>query len=225
MAGYYVHLSMCGGQTLNNRSFVLGVEAPDMLKKHVKFCGSLDGARAKYNALRTNEMPEYQDLMERILQKETADSSDGLHYGLSSNPDILACWESLSESQRANPFYRGYVYHLISDKAIYARQRIDDKFREVMQANRNNPNIAELQKSEVQKLHNDWDRTNALVRDTYGVSLTDEVKELGVVQFIDEGELNYIDWVILKDTIDWFRTFNPLDDDMNIIIDTVLNNI
>ena len=215
---------MCGGESLNNRSFVLGVEAPDMLKKHVKFFNGLDGARAKYNALRTNDMPEYNELMERILQKETADSSDGLHYGLSSNPDVRACWANLSESQRANPFYRGYVWHLISDKAIYARQRIDDKFREVMQASRNNPNIAELQKSEVQKLHRDWDRTNALVRDTYGVALTDEVKELGVVQFIDEGELNYIDWAILKDTIDWLRTFDPLDD-MNIIIERVLNNI
>lgn len=110
MPGYYIHFASCGGHSLKNRSFVLGVEAPDILKKHVKFCGGIEEAHAKYDSLRTSEMPEYCELQARILQKETANSNEGLHYGLSSQPDVKACWFGLSETQMANPFYRGYVW-------------------------------------------------------------------------------------------------------------------
>ena len=55
--------------------------------------------------------------------------------------------------------------------------------------------------------------------------LVDEVKELGVVQFIEEGELVYVDWHILKDTIDYLRTFDPLGGDMDSIIEDVLGSI
>lgn len=80
--------------------------------------------------------------------------------------------------------------------------------------------------NERKKLHADWDKTNALVRDTYlEVTLPDEVKELGVVQFIEEGELVYVDWHILKDTIDYLRTFDPLGGDMDSIIEDVLGSI
>lgn len=75
MPGYYLHLAACGGKSLENRTFVLGVEAPDMLKKHVKFCGGIEEARAKYESLRTSEMPEYCELQPRILQKENADNN------------------------------------------------------------------------------------------------------------------------------------------------------
>lgn len=42
----------------------------------------MEQARAKYNSLCTSEMPEYSKLLPRILQKETAYSNEGLHYGL-----------------------------------------------------------------------------------------------------------------------------------------------
>ncbi len=202
MPGYYLHFAACGGDSLKNRSFVLGVEAPDILKKHVKVCGGIEAAHAKYDSIRTSEMPEYCELQARILQKERADSNEGLHYGLSSKPDIRACWSGLSETQKANPFYRGYVWHLITDAIMYGRLNIDAKFMKVLQENKGNPNLEEVKMNEREKLHADWDKTNALVRDTYPeVTLPDEVKELGVVQFIEEGELVYVDWHILKDTI------------------------
>ena len=226
MPGYYLHFAACGGDSLKNRSFVLGVEAPDILKKHVKVCGGIEAAHAKYDSIRTSEMPEYTELQSRILQKERADSNEGLHYGLSSKPDIRACWSGLSETQKANPFYRGYVWHLITDAIMYGRLNIDAKFMKVLQENKGNPNLEEVKMNEREKLHADWDKTNALVRDTYPeVTLPDEVKELGVVQFIEEGELVYVDWHILKDTIDYLRTFNPLGGDMNSIIEDVLGSI
>lgn len=75
--------------------------------------------------LRTSEMPDYNKLLPRIQQKETASNNEGLHYGLSSNPDIKTCWKSLSEAQKANPFYRGYVWHLLTDAiccTVYKRR-------------------------------------------------------------------------------------------------------
>lgn len=225
MPGYYIHLAACGGHSLENRSFVLDVEAPDILKKHVKVYGGIDAAHAKYNELRTKEMPEYSELQPRIQQKEAANSNDGLHYGLSSQPNVKACWYSLSEKQKSNPFYRGYVWHLLTDAIMYRRLDIDAKFQKVMDENKDHQDVEELWKSEVKKLHTDWDKTNALVRDTYPEALlTDEVKELGVVQFIAEGDLVYVNWPLLKATIDYLRTFDPLDGNMERIIDNVLNS-
>lgn len=226
MPGYLLHLASCGGHSLKNRSFVLGVEAPDILKKHVNFCGGIEEAHAKYDSIRTSEMPEYCELQPRIQQKETANSNEGLHYGLSSQPDVKACWSGLTDMQNANPFYRGYVWHLLTDAIMYRRLDIDAKFQKVLDENQGHPDINALQKGEVKKLHADWDKTNAHVRDTYPeVSLPDEVKELGVVQFITEGDLVYVDWPLLKETIDYLRTFDPLNGDMESIIETVLNSI
>lgn len=226
MPGYYLHLAACGGHALENRSFVLGVEAPDILKKHVKVCGGIDGARAKYESLRTDDAPDYHELEARVQQKERYGSTDGLHYGLSSSPDVKAFWNGLSEHQKSNPFYRGYAWHLLTDAIMYGRLNIDAKFQKFLEANQGVPNIEELQKGEVKKLHADWDKTNARVRDTYPeVSLPDEVKELGVVHFITEGELVYVDWALLKDTIEYLRTFDPMNGDMDVIIETVMNSI
>lgn len=226
MPGYYVHLAACGGNLLKNRSFELGVEAPDMLKKHVKCCGGILGARVKYESLRTKDMPDYSELQPRIEQKEKANCDDGLHYGLSSKPNVEVCWNSLTKKQKANPFFRGYVWHLLSDYIMYSRLNIDAKFQKFLDANQGHPNIEELIKGEVERLHSDWNRTNAWVRDTYPeVSLTDEIMELGVVQFINEGTLIYVDWNILKETIDYLRSFDPLNGDMEKIISTVLRSI
>ena len=226
MPGYYLHLAACGGNSLENRSFVLGVEAPDILKKHVNFFGGIEEANARYDSLRTGEMPEYRELQPRIQQKETANNTAGLHYGLSSSPNVRAFWNSLSKTQQKNPFYRGYCWHLLTDAIMYGRLDFEAKFQKVVYENCEQLDINKLMKEEIKKLHADWDKTNARVRNTYPeVSLPDEVKELGVVQFIDKGELVYVDWSILKSTIDYLRTFDPLNGDMERIIEEILNNI
>lgn len=220
MPGYYLHLAACKGNTLKNRSFVLGVEAPDLLKKHFKIYGNVVEARKKYETLKTADMPDYGELETRIQQKETVNSTTGLHYGVSSNPDIYECWNSLSETQKNNPFWRGYIWHLLTDKFIYSKLDIDAKFQKILDNNKNATNM----QTEVKKLHTDWDKTNAKVRDTYPeICLPEEVKELGVVQFIEEGNLFYIDWTVLKEAIDFLRNFNPLSTDMDYIIKTILN--
>lgn len=226
MPGYYLHLSACGGHSLENRSFVLGVEAPDILKKHVKVYKGIEGAQAKYESLRTAEMPQYGELLPRIQQEETLNSNEGLHYGMSSRPDVRACWAGLTKEQKANPFYRGYVWHLLTDAIMYGRLDIDAKFQKVLIKKQGSPDMEAIRKSEAKKLHADWDRTNARVRETYPeVVLPEEVKELGVVQFITEGDMAYVDWSLLKATIDYMRSFDPINGNMDVIIETVLNSI
>lgn len=221
MPGYYVHYASCYPRSLENRSFVLGLEAPDILKKHIKVYG-VDGARAKYNSIRTDDMPEYDELLPRILQKENVNSKDGLHYGVSSNPDVKTCWSNFSDEQKKNPFYMGYVTHLLQDLVIYRKLDIDSKFQKVLEQYDSDVNIDSIMKAEVKKLHDDWDKTNALVRDNYPeVVLSDEVKELGVVKYINEGDLVYVDWHALKKCIEYLRTFDTLNGDMDSIIETV----
>lgn len=225
MPGYYVHLASCGGTTLGNRNFVLGVEAPDILKKYVKILGGIDGVRAKYEAICTKDSPKFQELEERIKQKERYGSTDGLHYGLSSSPNIMAFWNTLSDQQRRNSFYKGYAWHLLTDAIIYQRLAIDKKFQIFLEKNAQKPNLEQLREGEVKKLHTDWDKINALIHETYPeVSLTEEVKELGVVKYIHGEELVYVNWPILKVTIDYLRNFDPINGDLLAIIKTIMNN-
>ena len=221
MPGYYLHLAACGGKLLENRSFVLGVEAPDILKKHFKDAGGdIEKARAKYDSLKTFDMPEYSDFEVRVQQKELRGKLEGMHYGKSSSTNVRAFWNSLSDGQKRNTFYRGYAWHLLTDAIMYAKLDIDARFAKVLGDKLYDE---ELRWNEVEKLHLDWDKTNTLVRTTYPeVALTPEVEELNVVGF-ETGELVYVDWNILKETIDFLRTFDPLNGDMEEIMEVVLN--
>jgi len=223
MANYTGHQAGCRPDALKNRSFVIGLESPDLLKKYAK--NGIDYAREKYEQIKTSDMPDFSELEVRVQQKERAGSSEGLHFGLSSCPDIMACWNSFSEEQKNHPYYRGYFWHVLQDLVTYAKQDIDAKFQKVLDENEGNPNIVEIKKAEVKKLHADWDKVNRPIMDTYpDVTITPEVKELGVVQFT-EGSLVYIDWVELKKTFDWLRTFDPLNGNMEEIIATVMTEI
>ena len=105
MPGYYLHLAACGGKLLENRSFVLGVEAPDILKKHLKDAdGDIEKARAKYDSLRTGDMPDYSDFEVRVQQKESRGKREGMHYGKSSSTNVKAFWNSLTEEQKKQAF-------------------------------------------------------------------------------------------------------------------------
>lgn len=217
MPGYYIHFAACNSKSRENVSFLRGIEAPDILKKHFRMYGT-SGARQKYDFLQTPEMPDYKVLEERIQQKEKIGSTDGLHYGVSSQPNVGAFWKSLSNQERANPFYKGYLWHLITDAVVYALLDIDKKFEQVIKQTPPDVNIDELRKTETKKLHSDWDRLNACVRDRYpDVVLTQEVLELGVVNFIEDKNFSYVNPFVVYKGIDYLRSFNPIEADENII--------
>ena len=114
MPGYYVHLASCNKEARKNRSFVCGVEVPDLLKKYYQLYG-LEGTKEKYNLIKTPEMPDFKVLSPRVQQQETNLGQDGMHYGWSSNPDYKCFLNNLSDSDKNNPFYRGYLWHLLTD--------------------------------------------------------------------------------------------------------------
>ena len=76
---------------------------------------------------------------------------------------------------------------------------------------------------EKEGLHSDWDKTNFLIQERYGVELTPEVVELNVVGFINDSTLCYVDWKIVKNVIDNLRRINPLWVDMMDLIDMTID--
>lgn len=66
MPGYLIHLASCQTKLLKNRSFVLGVEAPDLLKKYYKMTKDINEVQKKYETLKTEDMPDFERLSKRI---------------------------------------------------------------------------------------------------------------------------------------------------------------
>ena len=118
------------------------------------------------------------------------------------------------------------MWHLLTDIVVYTNLDIHSKFELVLQEYVGQKNLDELKKDELDKLHLDWDKTNSKLIKTYPeVCLTDEVEELGIVKFIDSDKLFYVDWNVIKEAIDYLRSFNPLDDNINQIICDILSSI
>lgn len=60
--------------------------------------------------------------------------------------------------------------------------------------------------------------------DTYpDIILTSEVIELGILKFIDDVKINYIDWNIIKFLTDYMIVFEPLNQNIDAIIEDVMN--
>lgn len=224
MPGYYVHLAASNPLSRQNISFTRGLESPDLLKKYYKSYG-LNGARKKYNLLKVEDMPDFSSFELRIKQKESKNSKDGLHYGLSSNPDIMLFWNSLTLEQKKNPFYIGYLWHLLTDLLMYKCLDIDRRFEEAMQ-NCSSDNILEFRKQEINRLHDDWDKINAMIHEEYpDVELTYEILELGIVKFINSKHFNYIDYDIIKYIIDYLRKYNPLEENIDGILANIIGSL
>lgn len=222
MPGYYIHLAGVNKKLRNNRDFIIGVEAPDLLKKYYNLYG-LDGARDKYNSIKTMAMPDFSKFEERVQQVENSLNNNGMHYGTSSNPDIWYYWNSLDAREQINPFFIGYLWHLLEDLLIYKYLDIDKKSKLLMERFKDAKDFKELMKIERDNLHKDWDKTNAMVRKEYpDVVLTPEVIELDVIHFIDCEQTKYIDWNIIKIIIDYFRLVNPLEDNIINIINDIM---
>jgi len=227
MPGYYVHFASANPKTSTNKSFLCGIEAPDLLKKYFSLYG-LEGAKEKYNAIKTNEMPEFSKFEVRLQQKELAENNTGLHYGVSSQPDIYSFWNSLTEEEKKNPFYIGYLWHLLTDMLTYAYLEIGKRFdetvtKEIIKQNLSKENWMELRKKETSKLHADWDKTNAKIKSTYpDVIIPEEIEELKIVKFINDDSITYVDWYIIKSIIDFMRSFHPLEENIDKVIEEVI---
>lgn len=223
MPGYYVHLASCNPSALKNKSFVRGIELPDLLKKYYESYG-IEGTRAKYNNLKTNEMPDFSYFESRIKQAESKNNNGGLHYGLSSNPDCFLFWNSLTFEQKKNPFYIGYLWHLLTDFLFYKCLDIESKFEDNLKKYLN-INYSEFEKDEIKKLHEDWDKINYMICKEYpDVELPEEILELGIVKFINHSKFNYVDYDTIKFLLNYLRKYNPISQSVDDIIIDIMNS-
>lgn len=202
--------------------FLLGIEAPDIFKAWVKSLG-IDGARHKYNDLKTPGMPEFSRFEGRAQEKETVSSDAGMHYGVSSAPNLLKFWDDLSPEEKASPFFRGYLCHLTADKVIYQVIGINEKFQEYFEKNKTGDEERNkaLMKGAKDELHHDWDIINERVKENYGFTFTPEVKELGVVKF-EEGELKWIAYEDIERAIESLRRLDFLNGDPDLLLEEIL---
>ena len=222
MPGYLIHSGACNIQT-RARSFMIGVEAPDILKKWLKMYG-VEGTRKKYDSIKTDDMPDFSELEERVQQKEIAGRTDGMHYGVSSKPDVWFFWNSLTQQQQENKFYRGYLWHLLTDYLIYAWIKISDKLKKFKALYADNSNLDELVSKEIQKLHNDWDHINVLLVLEYpDIEISPEIKELNIMNFLNDNQpIVYADWYTIKTALHYLRGCYPLKSDPNLLIHYIL---
>lgn len=193
MPGYIIHLATLTEKERENKDFVKGVLAPDILKKWYKiYNGDLAQVEEKYSKwAKDGNLPPFSVFKERLLQEETSHGTTGMHYGQSSNPSLNAFVED-PIVDLSNPFWKGYFKHLIGDLALYKTLGIKKKFNAAWKNFENLPNAKELYEAERDKLHNDWDILNDLYIKQYNISLPEEVLELNVVGF-NTGELVYVD--------------------------------
>ena len=70
-------------------------------------------------------MPKFERFTERLSEPERPEESSGMHYGTQQNPDIMYLWETCTEKERRDPFWRGYTWHLLVDHVIY--QECDER--------------------------------------------------------------------------------------------------
>lgn len=223
MPGYYIHLAASNKLARKNRSFICGVEMPDLLKHYSKLY-KLDDIRQKYDDIKTKDMPDFSFFEARVQQKEKNNSSDGMHFGWSSNPDISFFWNSLTDSQKQNPFFIGYLWHLLTDLLIYTYLDIDTKFVNFNLEHANDKNLNDLINLEMKKLHDDWDKTNDKICKMYpDVVIPQEILELKIIKYIADDKTFYVDWNVIKPLIDFMQVFDPLNQDINKIIEDIMN--
>lgn len=207
MPGYLVHLASCYPPALDNPPFRIGVEAPDLLGKYYRLYG-LEGAKEKWESLPISNLPPFERFALRIEQFPKEGTTDGLHFGTSSNPDILAFWQSLSVSEQTSSFWRGYLWHLFTDKLFYQRLNVEPLISASISTAKD---YQKAKKQEVELLHKDWDRTNAKILTLYPqIQIPPEIQELDIIRFDDEKDLKYVNASILFKTIAYLRSFDPL---------------
>ena len=201
MPGYLVHLACCNPTVLQHSTpFRIGVEAPDLLNLYY-YRFEINGAEEHWEKIWIPGVPHFERLKPLLSQK------GGTHFGKSSNPDIICFWNFLSNSDKDADFWRGYLWHLLSDAVFYKRLNFHTLISVKV-----NPYSSERDASirrEKHELHKDWDRTNQLITQLYNVHIPPELEALNVIRF-DSSEPKYVSRFVLLATIEELRHINPL---------------
>ena len=162
------------------------------------------------------------------MQKERLGSSFGMHFGKKLCPNVKAFWNWVPDSQKANPFWRGYLWHLISDRVINPRLNINQKIKTLSETKKiSQKELGTFMQEEVTPiLEKDLHKVNILLSDAYSdVQMTPEVEELGItLHAYPDMELSFIDWNVFIQSVGWLRSYDPLAPNIDDTIEEILSN-
>ena len=232
MHSYFQYWASACPEAKQVRAFVIGLEIPDLLKDYrKKYKIGLAEANAVYEALQkeTDGLPDFSKYFsERLMQKERLGSSFGMHFGKKLCPNVKAFWNWVPDSEKANPFWRGYLWHLISDRVINPRLNINQKIKTLSETKKiSQKELGTFMQEEVTPiLEKDLHKVNILLSDAYSdVQMTPEVEELGItLHAYPDMELSFIDWNVFIQSIDWLRSYDPLASNIDDTIEEILSN-
>ena len=218
MPGYFIHLASCHKKARENKTFRLGVETPDLLKTYYRLGPQI--AKIKYTNLKTDLMPDFDVFLKNLNQKERENKNEGMHFGISGNPHVLYFWQNLTTEQQNNPFYRGYLWHLLTDLLIYTYLDWNYKLNQYVKQNLGSWEEA------INLLHIDWDKTNKKIQDLYpDIVIPPEIQELNIINYLDSSNLTFINLNMIIELINFLANFNPLEEDINNIIALILQKV
>ena len=232
MHSYFQYWASACPEAKQVRAFVIGLEIPDLLKDYrKKYKNGLAEANAVYEALQkeTDGLPDFSKYFsERLMQKERLGSSFGMHFGKKLCPNVKAFWNWVPDSQKANPFWRGYLWHLISDRVINPRLNINQKIKTLSETKKiSQKELGTFMQEEVTPiLEKDLNKVNILLSDAYSdVQMTPEVEELGItLHAYPDMELSLIDWNVFIQSVGWLRSYDPLAPNIDDTIEEMLSN-
>lgn len=232
MHSYFPYWASACPEAKQVRAFVIGLEIPDLLKDYrKKYKNGLAEANAEYSILQeeTDGLPDFSKYFsERLMQKERLGSSFGMHFGKKLCPNVKAFWNWVPDSQKANPFWRGYLWHLISDRVINPRLNINQKIKTLSETKKiSQKELGTFMQEEVTPiLEKDLHKVNILLSDAYSdVQMTPEVEELGItLHAYPDMELSFIDWNVFIQSVGWLRSYDPLAPNIDDTIEEILSN-
>ena len=232
MHSYFPYWASACPEAKQVRAFVIGLEIPDLLKDYrKKYKNGLAEANAEYSILQeeTDGLPDFSKYFsERLMQKERLGSSFGMHFGKKLCPNVKAFWNWVPDSQKANPFWRGYLWHLISDRVINPRLNINKKIKTLSETKKiSQKELGTFMQEEVTPiLEKDLHKVNILLSDAYSdVQMTPEVEELGItLHAYPDMELSFIDWNVFIQSVGWLRSYDPLAPNIDDTIEEILSN-
>lgn len=231
MHSYFPYWASACPDVKTSRAFVIGLEMPDFLndtRQKFKKNGVAE-AHAAYLSLQeeVDGMPDFSRFFaERMQQKEREGTTFGLHFGKKYSPDVLAFWKWLPKAEKNKPFWRGYLWHLLTDRLINPRIDTDAKVKEFIDSHIVSADMSvTLIQESARMLATDWHKVNQLLIEKYpDVRLTPEVEFLGtnITMSVPDMSLKFIDFEVLTSCIDFLRGFDPLCNNIEDVIQQIL---
>lgn len=234
MPGAKVHDATGTKEKMTSILYRLGLNAPDDLKGLSKYYGdnpqqlvdrysqyqlSDEEKRMLPTAKQLNFLRNITHLTPPIFKEKNGKKTIVQHTDRAELAEILqgkgSKFGDLSFMDLNNPFWQGYVTHLVGDRIVYGTDDCVDMTKFVEDSK--NPSIGPEEART--RLHADWDCINQILEDEFGIDILPHIEEKGIVKYIDDVP-TYVNRDALIDAIDTVRGITS-EMDMKSIVEKV----